>query len=80
MTEGACAHAFSFIRASSFKHYFSEQRVRTYVNIDDCRHGERDPLGFIRVDAKRFPTASGQGAKRATRAVPSRPTFPRTTF
>jgi alpha-galactosidase len=28
----------------------------TYVNIDDCWHGERDPQGFIRVDAKRFPT------------------------
>jgi alpha-galactosidase len=28
----------------------------SYVNIDDCWHGERDPQGFIRVDAKRFPT------------------------
>ena len=27
-----------------------------YVNIDDCWHGERDPQGFIRVDAKRFPS------------------------
>lgn len=27
-----------------------------YVNIDDCWHGERDSLGFIHPDPKRFPT------------------------
>jgi hypothetical protein len=28
----------------------------TYVNIDDCWQGERDSLGFIRPDPKRFPS------------------------
>jgi alpha-galactosidase len=28
----------------------------TYVNIDDCWQGDRDELGFIRPDAKRFPS------------------------
>ncbi|MBC8082649.1 MAG: glycoside hydrolase family 27 protein [Hymenobacter sp.] len=28
----------------------------TYVNIDDCWHGERDARGFIQPDAKRFPS------------------------
>ena len=28
----------------------------TYLNIDDCWHGERDSLGFIHPDAKRFPS------------------------
>ncbi|HVF95860.1 MAG TPA: glycoside hydrolase family 27 protein, partial [Flavisolibacter sp.] len=28
----------------------------TYVNIDDCWHGDRDSLGFIHPDAKRFPS------------------------
>jgi alpha-galactosidase len=28
----------------------------TYINIDDCWHGERDSLGFIHPDAKRFPS------------------------
>ena len=28
----------------------------TYINIDDCWHGERDSLGFIHADAKRFPS------------------------
>ncbi len=27
-----------------------------YVNVDDCWHGERDARGFIREDAKRFPS------------------------
>ncbi len=27
-----------------------------YVNIDDCWHGERDSLGYIHVNAKRFPS------------------------
>ena len=27
----------------------------TYINIDDCWHGDRDSLGFIQPDAKRFP-------------------------
>jgi alpha-galactosidase len=27
-----------------------------YVNIDDCWQGERDELGFIRPDPKRFPS------------------------
>ena len=27
-----------------------------YVNIDDCWHGERDALGFIHANAKRFPS------------------------
>src|SRR5690348_391332 len=28
----------------------------SYVNIDDCWHGQRDSLGFIHADAKRFPS------------------------
>lgn len=28
----------------------------TYINIDDCWHGERDSLGFIHPDARRFPS------------------------
>jgi len=28
----------------------------TYVNIDDCWHGERDSLGFIHPDPVRFPS------------------------
>lgn len=28
----------------------------TYVNIDDCWHGDRDSLGFIHPDPKRFPS------------------------
>ncbi|QIX60131.1 glycoside hydrolase family 27 protein [Hymenobacter sp. BT18] len=28
----------------------------TYVNIDDCWHGERDAQGFIHPDSKRFPS------------------------
>ncbi|MBC7567357.1 MAG: glycoside hydrolase family 27 protein [Pedobacter sp.] len=28
----------------------------TYINIDDCWHGERDSLGFIHPDPKRFPS------------------------
>lgn len=28
----------------------------TYINIDDCWHGERDSLGFIHPDATRFPS------------------------
>jgi len=28
----------------------------TYINIDDCWHGERDSLGFIHADPKRFPS------------------------
>ena len=28
----------------------------TYVNIDDCWHGDRDAEGFIHPDAKRFPS------------------------
>ena len=28
----------------------------TYINIDDCWHGERDSRGFIQPDAKRFPS------------------------
>jgi alpha-galactosidase len=27
-----------------------------YLNIDDCWHGDRDSLGFIHPDAKRFPS------------------------
>lgn len=27
----------------------------TYINIDDCWHGERDANGFITADPKRFP-------------------------
>jgi alpha-galactosidase len=27
-----------------------------YVNIDDCWHGERDALGFIHANKKRFPS------------------------
>jgi alpha-galactosidase len=27
-----------------------------YVNIDDCWHGQRDSLGFIRADSTRFPS------------------------
>ncbi len=27
-----------------------------YINIDDCWHGKRDKNGFIRADAKRFPS------------------------
>lgn len=27
-----------------------------YVNIDDCWHGRRDSLGFIRADPERFPS------------------------
>ena len=27
-----------------------------YVNIDDCWHGTRDSLGFIRPDPDRFPS------------------------
>jgi alpha-galactosidase len=27
-----------------------------YVNIDDCWHGDRDSLGFIHPDPKRFPS------------------------
>ena len=27
----------------------------TYINLDDCWHGERDADGFIQADAKRFP-------------------------
>lgn len=26
-----------------------------YINIDDCWHGDRDSLGFIHPDSKRFP-------------------------
>ena len=28
----------------------------TYINLDDCWHGERDSLGFIHADSKRFPS------------------------
>jgi alpha-galactosidase len=28
----------------------------TYINLDDCWHGDRDSLGFIHPDAKRFPS------------------------
>lgn len=28
----------------------------TYVNIDDCWHGERDEDGFIQVDKEKFPS------------------------
>ncbi|MGY3091333.1 alpha-galactosidase [Hymenobacter sp. UYAg731] len=28
----------------------------TYINIDDCWHGDRDAQGFIQPDAKRFPS------------------------
>ncbi|KAA3439814.1 glycoside hydrolase family 27 protein [Rufibacter hautae] len=28
----------------------------TYINIDDCWHGDRDSLGFIQADPKRFPS------------------------
>lgn len=28
----------------------------SYINIDDCWHGERDSLGFIHPDGKRFPS------------------------
>ncbi|RYE05055.1 MAG: glycoside hydrolase family 27 protein, partial [Sphingobacteriaceae bacterium] len=27
-----------------------------YINIDDCWHGDRDSLGFIHPDPKRFPS------------------------
>ncbi|ALI98494.1 glycoside hydrolase family 27 protein [Rufibacter tibetensis] len=27
-----------------------------YINIDDCWHGDRDSLGFIQPDPKRFPS------------------------
>ncbi len=27
-----------------------------YLNLDDCWHGERDSLGFIQCDSKRFPS------------------------
>lgn len=27
-----------------------------YVNLDDCWHGQRDSLGFIQADPKRFPS------------------------
>ncbi len=27
----------------------------TYINIDDCWHGQRDADGFIQADAKKFP-------------------------
>lgn len=27
-----------------------------YINLDDCWHGNRDSLGFIQVDAERFPS------------------------
>jgi alpha-galactosidase len=28
----------------------------TYINVDDCWHGDRDSLGFIHPDTKRFPS------------------------
>jgi alpha-galactosidase len=28
----------------------------TFINIDDCWHGDRDSLGFIHPDPKRFPS------------------------
>lgn len=28
----------------------------TYINIDDCWHGDRDSLGFIHPDPERFPS------------------------
>ncbi|TXK52629.1 glycoside hydrolase family 27 protein [Pontibacter qinzhouensis] len=28
----------------------------TYINIDDCWHGQRDSLGFIHPDPERFPS------------------------
>ena len=28
----------------------------TYINIDDCWHGDRDSLGFIHPNSKRFPS------------------------
>ncbi|RNI29999.1 glycoside hydrolase family 27 protein [Rufibacter immobilis] len=28
----------------------------TYINIDDCWHGDRDSLGFIHPDPRRFPS------------------------
>ncbi len=28
----------------------------SYINIDDCWHGERDSLGFIHPDPRRFPS------------------------
>ncbi|MEO6547122.1 MAG: glycoside hydrolase family 27 protein [Ferruginibacter sp.] len=28
----------------------------TYINIDDCWHGDRDSMGFIHPDPKRFPS------------------------
>jgi alpha-galactosidase len=28
----------------------------TYINIDDCWHGDRDSLGFIHTDPARFPS------------------------
>jgi alpha-galactosidase len=28
----------------------------TYINIDDCWHGDRDSLGFIHPNAQRFPS------------------------
>lgn len=33
-----------------------KQAGYTYINIDDCWHGDRDSLGFIHPDAKRFPS------------------------
>ena len=27
----------------------------TYINLDDCWHGQRDADGFIQADAKKFP-------------------------
>lgn len=29
----------------------------TYINLDDCWHGQRDADGFIQADPKRFPVA-----------------------
>src|SRR5690606_22294230 len=28
----------------------------TYINIDDCWHGDRDSMGFIHADPVRFPS------------------------
>jgi alpha-galactosidase len=33
-----------------------KQAGYTYINIDDCWHGDRDSLGFIHPDPKRFPS------------------------
>lgn len=27
----------------------------SYINIDDCWHGQRDADGFIQPDARKFP-------------------------